>query len=224
MKKLTIAAAIAASTLLTSPAFAGDSEGKIQIKLLGTAVLADGSLTDVTINPGLPAESGTKANDNYVPSIAIEYFISPQLSVETICCLTQHDVDGTGALAGAELVSDAKILPATLTLKYHFDAGAFKPYIGAGPSYFVFIDEKPGAGSSALLGATRTRVNDKLGFALQAGVDIPINDKGMAITFDAKRYFLRTSAHWFNAGGTEVLATRHRLDPWVISGGLAFRF
>ena len=38
------------------------------------------------------------------------------------------------------------------------------------------------------------------------------------------RYFLSTSAHWFNAGGTEVLATRHRIDPWVLSAGIGFRF
>ncbi|MEP6868439.1 MAG: OmpW family outer membrane protein [Novosphingobium sp.] len=41
---------------------------------------------------------------------------------------------------------------------------------------------------------------------------------------DAKRYFLATSAHWYNAAGTEVLATRHKLDPWVLSAGLAYRF
>ena len=27
-----------------------------------------------------------------------------------------------------------------------------------------------------------------------------------------------------NAAGTEVLATRHKLDPWVLSGGVSYRF
>ncbi|MBX9728739.1 MAG: hypothetical protein K2X31_07530, partial [Sphingopyxis sp.] len=83
--------------------------------------------------------------------------------------------------------------------------------------------EKPGA-TARTLGAATQRLNDHFGVALQAGVDIPVNDRGMSISLDAKRYFLRTTARWFNAAGTEVLQTRHRLDPWVLSAGVAFRF
>jgi outer membrane protein len=59
---------------------------------------------------------------------------------------------------------------------------------------------------------------------VQAGIDIPINDQGFGISFDAKRYFLSTTAHWYNAAGTQVLSTRHKLDPWVVSGGVSYRF
>jgi len=172
---------------------------------------------------GLPAGTQTKADDNMVPTIAVEYFVADNLSLETIAGVTQHDVDGRGALAGAGLVSDAKIVPATLTLKYHFGKdGGVQPYVGAGPSYFIFIDEKPGA-TAVALGATRQKMNDTFGVALQAGIDVPVNAKGLAVTIDAKRYFLRPTARWF-AGTTEVLRTKHRLDPWVLSAGVAFRF
>jgi outer membrane protein len=225
MNKITMAAAIAASTaLFAAPAQAGSTEGHFQVKLMGTAVLPDGKITAVTIDPGLPAGTQTKANNNYVPTIAIEYFVTPEVSVETICCLTQHNVDGTGPLANQQLVADAKILPATLTLKYHLTTHGIKPYVGAGATYFFFIDEKPGAGAKTLLAATRQRLNDHAGVVLQAGVDVPINNKGLGLSLDAKRYFLSTSAHWFNAAGTEILATRHKIDPWVLSAGLAYRF
>jgi outer membrane protein len=219
------ATAAVAMALTAAPALAGSADGDVQVKLLGTAVLPDGKITDVLVDRiGLPAGSQTFADDNYVPTIAIEYFITPQISLETICCVTQHDVNGRGGLAGAGLVSNANIIPATLTAKYHFgEAGGVQPYIGAGPTYFIFIDERSGATTQAL-GATRQRMNDHFGVALQAGVDIPVNQSGLALSLDAKRYFLRTSAHWFNAAGTEVLATRHRIDPWVLSAGLAYRF
>src|SRR3990167_1394640 len=199
---------------------AGDAPGK----LLGTLVAPDGKIHDVkTDRPGLPAGTQTKADDNVVPALAVEYYVTDKLSLETIAGVTQHDVDGRGALAGAGLVSDARIVPATLTVKYHFGKeGGVQPYIGVGPSYFIFIDEKPGATAGAL-GATRQKIDDKFGAALQAGVDVPVNDKGLAVTFDAKRYFLRPTARWF-AGTTEVLRTKHKLDPWVISAGVAFRF
>ncbi|WP_068072134.1 OmpW/AlkL family protein [Novosphingobium lentum] len=214
-----------AALLTAAPALAaGNPAGKIQVKLLGTAVLPDGKITRIEKDLiGLPAGTQTEANDNYVPTIAIEYFLTPQISAETICCVTRHKVTGTGALAGAGLVSNANIIPATLTLKYHFTGlPGFKPYIGAGPSYFIFVSEKPGA-TAAALGATRQRMNDHFGFALQAGADVPLGQSGFGLTLDAKRYFLRTSAHWF-AGTTEVLVTRHKIDPWVLSAGVAYRF
>lgn len=215
-------AALAAA--LAVPGQAAAKSGDIQFKLLATYVAPDGKIDDVKLDLiGLPAGTQTKADDNVVPTVAIEYFVADNISLETIAGVTQHDVVGRGGLAGAGLVSDAKIVPATLTLKYHFGKdGGVRPYVGAGPSYFIFIDEKPGA-TAVALGATRQKMDDTLGVALQAGVDVPINAKGMAVTLDAKRYFLRPTAHWF-AGSTEVLRTKHKLDPWVISVGLAFRF
>jgi outer membrane protein len=223
MKKLTTAVALA-TMIIATPALAGSTDGKLQIKVLGTGILPDGKITDVLIDPGLPAGSNTKANDNWVPTLAIEYFVAPQISIETICCLTQHDVDGTGPIASAELVADAKILPATVTVKYHFTESGVRPFIGAGPSWFLFIDEKPGGAAVALLSATRQRLDNRFGVVAQAGIDIPLGDKGFGISFDAKKYFLRTTAHWYNAAGTEVLSTKHKLDPWVLSGGVSYRF
>lgn len=215
-------AALAAA--LAVPGQAAAKSGDIQFKLLATYVAPDGKIDDVKLDLiGLPADTQTKADDNVVPTVAIEYFVADNISVETIAGVTQHDVVGRGGLAGAGLVSDANIVPATLTLKYHFGKdGGVRPYVGAGPSYFIFIDEKPGA-TAVALGATRQKMDDTLGLALQAGIDVPVNAKGMAVTLDAKRYFLRPTAHWF-AGSTEVLRTKHKLDPWVISVGVAFRF
>ena len=223
MRIIIAAAALAAVSVLSTPAQAEEHQGKWQVKLLGSAVLPDGKITRVDEDAvGLPGTLQTKANDNYVPTVAIEYFFTDNISVETICCVTQHDVDGTAGLPGAELVADAKIIPATLTLKYHLDAGAIRPYIGAGPTYFIFVDEQPGA-DAVDLGATGLRLNDKLGLALQAGVDVPLGSNGMLLSLDAKKYFLETSAHWF-VNDTEVIATRNNLDPWVLSAGVGFRF
>ena len=224
MKKLTVAAALAVSTMLASPAQAGDAEGKIQIKLLATGVLPDGKITSVT-DPGgiLGATDQTKLNDRVVPTLAIEYFVSPNVSIETICCVTPHHVDGSaGAIDGARIVDHVLVLPATLTLKYHFDAGAVKPYVGAGPALFFYIDEKPGA-LPRTLSVDRVRMDNKAGVAVQAGVDIPVNETGMGISLDAKKYWVKTAAHYY-VSGTEVLTTRHKVDPWVVSGGVYFRF
>lgn len=209
---------------LAIPGQAMAQSGEVHFKVLATLVAPDGKIQDVKLDRiGLPPGTQTKANDNVIPTVAIEYFLADSVSVETIAGVTEHDVDGRGALAGAGLVSNAKIVPATVTLKYHFGkSGGVRPYVGAGPSYFIFINEKPGATTRAL-GATSQKINDTLGIALQAGVDIPVNDKGLFVSLDSKRYVMRPLASW-SANGVEVLRTRHRLDPWVISAGIGFRF
>lgn len=216
-----IAGLIAA--VCATPAMAGDNEGKLQVKLLGTVVMPDGEIDSVNTDlVGLPSTIKTEANDNFVPTVAIEYFFNPSVSVETICCVTQHDVDATRGLPGAELVSDAKLIPATATIKYHFNPGGISPYVGAGPALFLFIDEKPGA-TAVGLGADDFSLSNEFGLALQAGVDVPLNDNGLSLSLDAKRYFVGTTARWY-AAGTKVIETEHNLDPWVLSAGLGFRF
>ncbi|MDR6850686.1 outer membrane protein [Sphingomonas sp. BE123] len=216
-------AALAAPLLVAAPASAQEA-GDIQVKAFLTGVLPNGEISDVnTDRIGLPATAQTRASDSVVPTVAIEYFVTPNFSLETICCVTPHDVRGTGGLDGAALVDDAIILPASLTVKYHLNAGnGIKPYLGAGASYFMIFSEKVGADAAAL-GATDVDLSDQVGLLLQGGVDIALNDRGLGLSLDAKRYFVGTTAT-FRAGQAVALQTEHELDPWVISAGVAFRF
>lgn len=236
MRKLTLLAAMAAATALTSPAHAGSADGKWQVKVLGTAVLADGKIdkiksldTSTTLGAtlaSLPSAPETKANDNVVPTIAVEYFATPNVSIETICCLTQHHVNATSpaAIDGANLVNHVMILPATVTLKYHLNAGPIKPYVGVGPTVFFVFDERPGSGATAALGATRVKMSNSFGVALQGGVDVPLNQNGLGLSLDAKKYFVKPTASFYDASGSLLLRTKHQLDPWVLSAGIAYRF
>lgn len=219
-------ACVAAAAIASMPAMSQASEGKIQIKLLATGVLPDGKIAEVnSASIALPAGTDTAASDNWVPTAAVEYFFNPAISLETICCVTAHHVDGAGAIGGVNnLLDDVLIVPATFTLKYHLNAGGIKPYVGAGPSYFWVVDSKVGVGGTTALGAASGKLKSKVGFALQAGVDIPVTASGLGISFDAKRYFVRPTAEFYDAAGDTLLSTRHELDPWVVSGGISFRF
>lgn len=224
------ASALAASLAISAPAHAGDQEGRWQVKVFGTGVLPDGKITKVESTAvALGAGTQTEANDNFVPTVAIEYFATPNVSIETICCVTNHRVKGTaGSIAGVnvtnvDVINHALILPATVTLKYHVNAGGIKPYVGVGPSVFFFIDEKPSPAAGSALGITRANLKNSFGLALQAGVDIPVNDSGLGLSLDAKKYFLDTTARFY-VGNAEVLRTRHSLDPWVVSAGVSYRF
>ncbi|MBS7670727.1 OmpW/AlkL family protein [Croceicoccus gelatinilyticus] len=228
MKKFALAAsAVMAAAMLPAAAHAGSPDGKIQVKLMGTAVLPDGELTSVpyadpAIAAALPANSNTKADNNVVPTLVFEYFLTPNVSLETYCCVTKHNVTGTEGLAGAEIVDDIYLVPATVTAKYHFTEGPFKPYIGAGPAYFLYLKDKAGPTAQAL-GASDVDIDDEFGFVLQAGVDFKLNDAGLGLSIDGKRYFIDAVAHYYDDTGAEVLTTKHDLDPWVVSAGLTYR-
>jgi len=221
VSKASTLALAAAAGLAAMPAAAQEA-GDIQVKVLATAVLPDGEIDEVNLDlVGLPAGTQTEANDNVVPTVAIEYFVAPSFSIETICCVTQHDVDGVDGAAGTELVADALLLPATVTGKFHLNAGGVSPYVGAGVAYFIWLDDEPGA-TAVLLGADDFSLSDELGFVLQAGIDVPVGEN-LLVSVDAKRYFIDTTATWY-ANGTPVIQTEHNLDPWVLSAGVGFRF
>jgi outer membrane protein len=223
--KTILACALGAALLAPTAAYAGSTDGHWQVKLLGTAVLADGKITRVDKDLiGLPAGSQADASNNYVPTLAAEYFFTPNISAETICCTSSHHVTGAGALAGAALVDHAVLIPATLTIKYHLPlSGGIKPYIGAGPALYLWLGERPGATARAL-GATHVNLSNEIGVAAQAGVDIALNKTGLGLSLDAKKYWVQTTAHFTTAGGVEALTTRHKIDAWILSAGLAYRF
>lgn len=231
MRTLTKPAALLAALALAAMAGTAQADdtdqGHFQVKVLGTAVLASGHVTKVNSDAaGLVASgavTGTKANDNAVPTIALEYFFTKNISVETICCVTGHHVTiGAGAAAGQGAIGDVKIIPATFTAKYHLPLGhGIKPYAGVGPALFIMLSDQPSSFVQGL-GVTRTKMSSEFGVALQSGVDIALGH-GYGLSFDAKKYFVSTNAHFY-AGDTEVLSTRNRLDPWVVSGGISYRF
>ena len=139
--------AAAAMAAAATPAVAQESQGKWQVKLLATGVLPDGEIDQVNLDlVGLPGNTQTRANDNYVPTAAIEYFFTPSVSLETICCLTQHDVDGTTGIPGAELVSNAKLVPVL----------------------FDRLDQDPAVASSVFV----TMITDSMGFFAFLGLAV----------------------------------------------------
>jgi outer membrane protein len=208
------AAATLALAFATTPALAADETpaGKWQVKVLGTAVLPDGKITRVDKDLiGLPAGSQTKASDNsFVPTLAVEYFVLPNLSVETICCFTAHHVSGAGALAGTAIVDHALILPATLTAKYHLTLpGGVQPYVGAGGAWTRTA--RPAAGDRTDSTAVRYSLG-ATGFAVRTGV--PVGDRPMT-TAGGSWSAMAATARWrvdLNAraaGGRQILS----IDP-----------
>ena len=230
-------AALAATVAISGTAHAQDAyAGHWQFKVLATAVMPSGSVvTSSVVDPlGLTANGkvlnglATTANDNVTPTIAVEYFFMPSISVETIAGITAHHVTGTGTnlpAGGVGVVDHLQIIPFTVTAKYHLVGllpAGIKPYIGVGPTLFAVINDRPSATVQSL-GVTRTKLTSNFGGVIQAGLDVPVGH-GYSLALDAKKYFVDTTAHFHTASGADVLDAKVRLNPWVVSAGVAYRF
>lgn len=163
----------------------------------------------------IPDEDGTgpldglDISDAVVPELDISYFFTKNIAVELILATAPHDIE----LADGTEVGDIWLLPPTLTLQYHFDMGAFKPYVGAGVNYTVFYNE------DATAPFTDLELDNSFGWALQAGFDYHLEGNWF-FNVDVKKLWLETEATTEGVAVSEDVD----IDPWVIGVGFGYKF
>ncbi len=135
-----------------------------------------------------------------------------------------------GQLEGGQNVSDTgslNMFPQTFTFKYIIAPyGQITPYIGAGYNYTLLFS-----------GRDLEDYENASGPVLQAGLDWWSKNSPVGFTFDVKKYFwdeveidrldfLREAFGQarLDAEGIESFVGRIDQQPWVISGGLSYRF
>ena len=119
-----------------------------------------------------------------------------------------HDI----TLDGAGKIGETKHLPPTVGVQYHFSPKSnVRPYVGAGINYTTFFSEE----ATAVI--TSLSLDDSWGLAVQAGVDVDINDNWF-FNADLRYINIETTAET-NLGNIDV-----EIDPWVIGLGVGTTF
>ncbi|MGI9238825.1 MAG: OmpW/AlkL family protein [Woeseiaceae bacterium] len=141
------------------------------------------------------------------------YFFTPNLGFEILAATPfSHDIK---LAADGTKVGEAKHLPPTFSLQYHFDTeGTFNPYVGAGLNYTLFFDEE----TTGPLTGTSLKLDDSLGLAAQLGADFDVSEK-MYVNFDVRWMDINTDAKLDGALLEEV-----EIDPWVYSLTVGWKF
>ncbi|MBL8555832.1 MAG: outer membrane beta-barrel protein [Phenylobacterium sp.] len=187
------------------------AKGLIVLNVRATAVVPSGS-DPITTLAGASTGLRAKANYDAVPTVGLTYFLSDHVAVEAIAGTTKHTVKAKGPATNVA-VKDTWVLPPVVTLQYHFAPQAqVSPYIGAGVNYMLFYggDNKNGF---------NLKIDDGFGAALQAGVDVATTGR-WTVNLDAKKVFFETDARDRARG----IKTKVTLNPWVLSGGVGYRF
>ncbi|GKW49198.1 OmpW/AlkL family protein [Halomonas sp. NCCP-2165] len=199
-----LAGGLAAATLLTSTQALAYGAGDLYTRL-GIAKVApendNGSLAGGTVAADVQDENGF--------AFTLGYRFHDKLGVELLAALPfEHDID----LNGATLAS-TQHLPPTLTLQYYPLGGTearVQPYVGAGINYTHFSEESSALGDLDL--------DDSWGAAGQLGVDLLIDEHW---ALNAAAWYLDIDADATLNGADIGTVT---IDPWVVMGGIGFRY
>lgn len=171
------------------------------------------------------ADSGVAVTSESTFGFTFDYRLSSHWSVELLGIIpSNHELNGQGGLVdvGVNEVADVDVLPPTLTLKYHYlDFPHFKPFVGAGLNYTIFLDKDVNNDTHAALGDTKLEADDSAGLALQSGFDIELGDG----------WLLSTSVWYIDINTDAALLTGNTrrdididIDPWVVLIGAGKRF
>ena len=202
-----IAGAVCMMFCASSLCAAEEASGKWMIRARAIDIVPDESSSISAIG------GHADFSDEIVPELDFSYFFNEHWAAELILATAKHKAKAKGTALGTVDVGSAWVLPPTLTLQYHFTlwAGA-KPYLGAGVNYTIYYNEDPGSQASL-------KMDNDFGWALQAGVDIPVNGR-WGWNIDVKKIFVDADADW-NGG---AIHGDIDLDPWVFGTGISYRF
>jgi len=156
-----------------------------------------------------------KIEDQFVPELDISYFFDKHWAAELILAVTPHEI--THKQLDLDL-GKVWLLPPTLTVQYHFqpDDPDWRPYIGAGLNYTTFFGH--GDADPAVYSA---KFGSSVGFALQAGVDFPINEH-WSINVDVKKVWINTDVKLDTALGP--VRADVDINPLIVGVGVAYRW
>jgi outer membrane protein len=196
-------------------------KGDVLIRLRGIVVAPSDSSSGIT--PTFPTEK-TRISNSFMPEVDFSYMLTKHVGAELIVATTKHHASGrTGTTGSIGKLASTWVLPPTLTLQYHFaPEGTIRPYVGAGLNYTIFYAEKASKQLEAAVGTTHVHMKDSVGFALQAGLDVPITQRTF-FNLDVKYIDMNTTARLATTAiGTQRV--RLHLNPFVFGVGLGMKF
>ncbi len=206
-------AASIAGILCANSAQADDGSWEVRLRALRLEMAQKSDAIPALAVPG----DAIHVNDKWIPDIDIEHFFTPHFSSELVLTYPQKQTVTVekSALGGPANIGTFKHLPPTLTAKYNFLPGAtFQPYVGAGVNITYISSVNLNVPTVGRLDLDHWSV----GPAVQAGFDYKVAD-GWFVNADAKWAMLRSDVKFQGTKISEV-----RLDPFLLSVGLGYRF
>jgi outer membrane protein len=224
MKTTTIRFALLSLAMAGSVAAHAQAAGSWLVRAGVTNITPDVTSGDLSA----PSLAGTKSDVGASTRLGggITYIVNEHFSLDMPLALPfKHTLTGDGAIAGVGKIGDVKVLPMTLFAQYRFGepTAAFRPYVGAGPTYAKFFKERSTATLSGLTGGTPANpttlsVESKLVPTIQLGGTWTLNERWFVDAMVAKT-FLKTRTTLSTGQTLDI-----KLDPVTVSVAVGMRF
>ena len=191
--------------------------------------------SDAIILPGVPEDTlrnGVSVENGTALGLIGAWMINDRWALELLAATPfEHDLEVTDLDIDAGSVEH---LPPTLSLQWYPRGGmpGWQPYLGFGINYTTFFEEEVDPALGAVLGevlfanSAKLHLDDSLGWAAQAGVDIPINDS-WAFNLGVWYLDIGTTAE-IRVGFEDGSSAKERFDvdinPLVWNVGVSYSF
>lgn len=174
------------------------------------------------ISPDLPA-ARIGVTSEPTGELDFTYMFTENIGTELILAVPVHDLEGKGAISGLGKIGDTYLLPPVLTLQYHFmPKNWIRPYLGVGVNYTLFFSESASSTLNAALGGpTSIRIDDSVGVAGQAGVDVDLT-KDIFLNFDVK--YVNMAPDVTLTTGSAVRHASVDINPLIVGIGVGTHF
>lgn len=209
MRRGLAAVLVCAGALAPALVRAQEEPGRVMMRVRPVYLIpANGSSAIPSL--GVPKDA-IHVSSKVIPDIDFTYFYNQYFSTELVLSIPQeHDV----TLAGAKIGTFSH-LPPTLLVQAGYPIRFVRPYVGAGINLTLIT-----AQDIRVPGVSKLTLSDvSVGPAGQVGVDFQLSNN-WSLNVDAKYVVIGVDVKL--PGGTKV--TDVTVNPWLLGGGLAYRF
>lgn len=211
-----IALALTAGLGIVSTSAVAVSQGDILLRVGAAHVAPSGSSDEIT---GIAAGAEVEADSSTSLGLTLTYMATDQLGVGVLAAWPfSHDIEATGSIAALGKVAETDQLPPTVTLQWYFNPTSnIRPYVGAGINYTNFFSED----TKGALSTHSLKLDDSWGLALEAGVDVDINNDWFV---SGQVWYLDIDTEASLTGPTYNTNFDVEIDPWVFMVGIGTHF
>ena len=159
------------------------------------------------------------AQDNRTLAAEFTYHFTPSWSAAVMTMVPPRSaISGRGEARPLGTLGAVHYMPISLIGKYQLDTDSnWHPYVGVGGVYFAVVKASDGS-------VRDFKVDNKLGAALQAGVQYDFNPS-LGVFVDLKKFYVKTTANGnVPALGGVPVRLDMTLDPAVFQVGIVLRF
>jgi len=236
MKKQLVMAVAMASAGLGAMQVQAHEQGDIIFRAGVVTVAPDADSDPIVLpDPVGTLPNGVDVDNGTAISLIGAWMINDKWGLELLAATPfEHDIDLVDAPLPA---GSTRHLPPTLSLQWYPRGGmqGWQPYLGLGVNYTTFFDEEVDPALAGFLidnlpalgiESAELSLDDSFGVAVQAGVDIPLNEK----------WFINAGVWWIDIGTTADVTLGLEggnsatvgfdvdIDPWVYNIGFAYKF